>query len=312
MSMTERQQTLLAAHLANPSLLLKKYELILEATDPLSILYRWFGDSAGQYWQAAAELTERHQTLGIKTLFIRTTEYPALLSECAAAPPVLFYKGNLKLLQTLTVSIVGTRKPSLVGLKYTEAISQYLAKRYATIVSGMARGIDSRSHRSALAVGGATIGVVAHGLDRIYPAEHHDIFARAMPDSSVLLLTEYPAGMPPLKHHFVKRNRIIAGLSNTLIMAEGSETSGAMITARYAIDNHRNVFAIDHPAMSANTGGKRLISQGAENLAERFALQEISLQNLAQSNDTIEPFYLGSKRWATIVPVQQELFQEDL
>lgn len=306
--MTELQLALLTAHLAKPGKLLKDYRLLLEANSPFAILQKWFGFQLTEYRKTAGEVYKHHAQKGIFTLFITDPNYPELLTHLAYPPPVLFYKGNPELLTRLTISLVGTRQPSLAGLKFTEAISQYLAKRFIAIVSGMARGIDSRAHRSALAAGGNTIGVVAHGLDRIYPAEQHDLFSLAGKSGQILLLSEYPAGTPPLKHHFVKRNRIIAGLSQSLIMAEGSLKSGAMISARHAIDNHRTVFAIDHPAMTANSGGKQLIAQGAENLAERFELQEITLAETLTLPETLTPFYLGGNRWATITPKQQELF----
>lgn len=257
------------------------------------------------YLEKAEECLFNCQNYDIGILTCFDEDYPPLLKEIADYPLLLFYKGNRNLLKKDKISVVGTRNPSLLALEYTKALCEYLALKFV-IVSGMARGIDTMAHRSALNANGSTIGVLACGLDQIYPLSNHDLYEIASPQGNLLLLSEYPPKEKPLPFHFVKRNRIISGLSLHVVFVEGSEKSGAVITANYALDQNRNLYCFDHPAMSANGGCKNFIQQGAINLAKFFSVEKVSLLNL---NSLSNLFYLGGNEWAKL-QVSPKLFEE--
>jgi DNA processing protein len=161
-------------------------------------------------------------------------------------------------------AIVGTRKPSLYGIKAALCFSKQLASLGFTIVSGLARGIDSYAHWGALMAEGTTVAVLGHGLNRIYPPENR-ILAEKIVQKGGALVSEYERDEPPLKHHFPERNRIVSGLSLGVLIIEAAEKSGSLITARFALDQNREVFVIgsrfDEPSFK---GGNLLLQQGAK------------------------------------------------
>lgn len=189
--------------------------------------------------------------------------YPPLLKTIHHAPPLLYVKGNHEVLSEPQIAIVGSRNPSRGGAETAYAFARHLAQSGLVIASGLALGIDGAAHRGALAGRGATIGVMATGIDRIYPARH-----RALAESileSGALVTEFPLGTEPLPELFPQRNRIISGLAYGVLVVEAAERSGSLITAHYAMDQAREVFAIPgsiHNPMAR--GCHRLIRQGAK------------------------------------------------
>jgi len=190
------------------------------------------------------------------------SEYPALLAECADRPPFLFVRGDLKHLETTTLSIVGTRKPSLDGQRAAAEFSAGAADAAICVVSGLALGIDGIAHDAALRAGGTTIAVLPCGIDRIYPYRHRDLAKRVARGGA--LVSEFPLGTPPRKHHFHRRNRTLSGLSMATLVIEAGRPSGTLLTASSAADQGRDVlvlpWSIYHPT---GAGCRYLLADGA-------------------------------------------------
>jgi len=181
------------------------------------------------------------RTHAIRPLFITDPGYPSRLRLCPDAPVMLYYKGNQDLNQSRVISIVGTRKNTDYGAQLTESLIEGLAGQDILIVSGLAFGIDIIAHRKALRCGIPTVGVMAHGMDRIYPQQHKHI-AKEMAARGGLL-TEYPSGTLPDKYNFPMRNRIVAGMCDLTVVVETEVRGGAMITAKLALGYNREVAA---------------------------------------------------------------------
>lgn len=190
-------------------------------------------------------------------------DYPEALRQIADAPVVLYVKGDLPLDHALSMAVVGSRRASFYGQSISERFAVRLAELGFTIVSGMARGIDTAAHQGAIKAGGATIAVLGCGLSHIYPPENRKLMEEISLTGAVL--SEFPMEKAPLAHNFPRRNRIISGLSLGVIVVEAAERSGALITADFALEQGREVFAvpgkIDHPA---SRGVHNLIQQGAK------------------------------------------------
>lgn len=198
--------------------------------------------------------------LGGRCLHLGDTGYPALLAHIDDAPPILYGRGNFHLLEKDGFGIVGARNASASGMQLTRAITQDLSESEIVIVSGLARGIDTVAHKSALK--GGTIACMAGGLDVVYPKENQDLYD-AIADAG-LLLTEMPLTTQPQARHFPRRNRLISGLSLGVMVVEAAERSGSLITARFALEQGREVFAVPgSPADPRARGTNRLIKDGA-------------------------------------------------
>lgn len=213
--------------------------LLPQATDRLQqCLTNW--DKQLPQAEAEADEARRHH---ISLLALTETDYPTWLKSLPDAPPVLFYKGTASLNAQPMISIVGTRHISEYGKDLCRHIVEQLAERLpqATIVSGLAYGVDVHAHRAALACGLPTIGVLGHGLNHLYPPSHRDTANRMTEQGG--LLTEYPCATPVSRENFVQRNRIVAGLSQACIVVESARRGGALITARLAQDYGREVYA---------------------------------------------------------------------
>ena len=209
--------------------------------------------------QAQAEL-ETAAKIGAHLLFIGTPDYPFLLARTETAPPVLYARGDLSLLDRPAVAIVGARNASAAGIRFARQLAMDLAEADQVIVSGLARGIDAAAHAAALERG--TIAVVAGGADVPYPPDHADLMARIADKG--LVIAEQPPGIHPQARHFPRRNRIIAGLSAGTIVVEGAPKSGSLITARIAADLGREVMAVPgSPLDSRAQGCNLLIREGA-------------------------------------------------
>ncbi len=189
--------------------------------------------------------------------------YPDRLKRIYDPPAFLFVKGDVKLLDTQAIGIVGSRIPTSYGRTITEQLSLDLALNNLTIISGFARGVDTIAHSAALKSGGKTIAVLGNGLDIVYPSENRK-FLKAF-EKQGLFVTEYPFGTKPEAGNFPKRNRIISGLSLGVLVTEAGAKSGALLTAMYAIDQNREVFSVPGPVTSGkSTGTNNLIKQGAK------------------------------------------------
>jgi DNA processing protein len=205
----------------------------------------------------------------IKILTIDDPAYPKLLKRIYDPPLLLYYRGDLKAFSELALAVVGTRKFTTYGQQVTEKIVKELATNNLTIISGLALGIDALAHSAAIEVGGKTIAVLGSGLDQqnIYPWQNRYLADKIQAHEG-LILSEYPLGTLPLKHHFPQRNRLISGLSLGTLVVEAGEKSGAIITALHALEQNRDVFAIPGSIYSPYSAGTNsLIKMGAKLIA---------------------------------------------
>ncbi|MBI4403106.1 MAG: DNA-protecting protein DprA [Deltaproteobacteria bacterium] len=186
------------------------------------------------------------------------------LKEIGSVPDLLFLKGEVDTLGEPCLALVGTRRPSNYGKRAAIHFSRALSARGFCIVSGLARGIDSLAHQGVIDVGGHTVAVLGHGLDRIYPGENLAL-AHEIVRKGGCLVSEYPPGVPPLKNHFPARNRIISGLSLGTVIVEAAARSGSLITARCALEQNREIFAVPaHYDDLGFYGCHRLLQEGAK------------------------------------------------
>jgi DNA processing protein len=198
---------------------------------------------------------------GARYLFHDSPDYPALLGEVESAPPILIARGDASLAERTCVAVVGARNASAGAVKLAREFGAALAESGFAVVSGLARGIDGAAHRGALSAG-ATIGVIASGIDVAYPPEHSDLQEEIA--TKGLLLAEQPPGIEPLARHFPSRNRIIAGLAAGTLVVEAAPKSGSLITARLAGEMGREVMAIPGSPLDARAHGcNQLIRDGA-------------------------------------------------
>lgn len=205
---------------------------------------------------------------GLGVLPMTSTRYPPCLHELVDPPPVLFLRGNSDLLHTEpSVAIVGSRRATGAGRRAAETMGRILAEAGVAVVSGMALGIDGAAHRGALAGGGKTVAVLGSGLRKVYPASHRDLFREI--GSRGLLVSEFLPDESALPHHFPKRNRIIAALSQAIIVVEAGGRSGALITVDHGLDLGRDVFAIPGSVENPQSAGSNaLLRDGAQPLVD--------------------------------------------
>ena len=212
-----------------------------------------------QFNMAEAEMRfiEQHH---IQPLFITDAAYPQRLLHCYDPPSLLFYKGTANLNHTKMISIIGTRQHTAYGRQVTEDLIKELSNENLIIVSGLAFGIDAIAHKTALQLQIPTVGVLAHGLDSIYPSQHRTLAKEMLLNGG--LLTEYCNGTLPDRHNFPKRNRIVAGMTDATIVIETAIKGGSMITAELAVNYHRDLFAVPGKITDAHSQGcLRLIQQ---------------------------------------------------
>jgi DNA processing protein len=200
---------------------------------------------------------------GVEMVTLLDDEYPGLLKETPQPPWVLYYRGSLALASRPAIAMVGTRVPTAYGRKIGETLSEQLSGAGLTVVSGLARGIDSVCHEAALRGCGSTIAVVATGLDKVYPSENRELEHQIAQDG--LVISEYPIGTKSHPGLFPQRNRIIAGLALGTVVVEADSRSGSLITADAALEAGRDVFAVPGPVTSPKSrGANDLIKQGAK------------------------------------------------
>ena len=218
---------------------------------------------------------------GVKAITCNDPDYPSRLKEIYDYPPLLYVRGSLLPEDEWCLAVVGTRRATVYGRQVTEEITTDLAQSRITIVSGLAKGIDSIAHKSALTAGGRTVAVFACGLDIVYPGENTELARNIMQQGA--LISEYPLGTKPKPEHFPRRNRIMSGLSLGVLVIEAAESSGAMITAHLALEQNREVFAIPGSILSpASRGTNHLIQEGAK-LVHNYTdiLEELNLTTVA-------------------------------
>jgi DNA processing protein len=205
----------------------------------------------------------RLRQLGVTLLTYRDSNYPRRLLTTHDYPPLLYIKGQLTAADELAVAVVGSRRASSYGRHVAEKLAADLAHHGITVVSGLARGIDSMAHRGALAAGGRTLAVLGSGIDVIYPPEHHTLGEQIVRCGA--LISEFPLGSQPDAGHFPRRNRIISGLSLGVVVVEAGLRSGALLTARFALDQGREVFAVPGSIEAPGSQGPHyLIQEGAK------------------------------------------------
>jgi DNA processing protein len=213
------------------------------------------------------QLWDRIQVSGIEVLTWEDEDYPKRLLEIDQPPPVLYVRGSLLPEDDWSVAVVGTRRITGYGRQVAEEITAFLAHNGVTVVSGLARGVDSVAHKSAIDAGGRTIAVLGSGVDLVYPPEHRRLAEAVIQHGA--LVSDYAPGTPPESVNFPPRNRIISGLSRAVVIVEAGDRSGALITANFAAEQGREVFAVPGNINAPQSkGSNRLIQQGANPLLE--------------------------------------------
>lgn len=232
---------------------------------------------------------EKLNSQKINVLTYHDEMYPRRLKEIYDYPPILYVKGSLLPEDEWCLAVVGTRRATIYGKQVTQEMVTDLARSKITIVSGLAKGIDTIAHRAALEAGGRTIAVLACGLDIVYPAENYNL-ARDIVEKGALI-SEYPLGAKPHAENFPRRNRILSGLSMGVLVTEADEDSGAMITARDALEQDREVFAVPGSILSpASRGTNRIIQAGEAKLVHKYTdiLEELNLTTVTRQIEMSE------------------------
>jgi DNA processing protein len=219
----------------------------------------------------------------IKRITIDDAEYPKNLKNIHKPPQQLYVNGTLEERDAVAVALVGSRRPSLYGVEMAEKLGYELALRGVTVVSGMARGIDTAAHRGALKAKGRTVAVMGTGHGVIYPAENKKLYSEIAESGAVV--TEYESGEGPIPFHFPQRNRIISGLSLGVVVVEAAKDSGALITASLAAEQGREVFAVPgRISSSTSSGANALIKDGAvlvqtvDDILDELSIKEVGPQ----------------------------------
>ncbi len=219
---------------------------------------------------------------GIQVLTWNDSDYPARLREISQPPPILYLRGGIAAEDAWSVAIVGTRRVTPYGRQVTEEVATFLAQNGVTVVSGLARGVDGIAHQAALNAGGRTLAVLGSGVNRIYPPEHRALAEKIARSGAII--SDYPPETPPEGSNFPPRNRIISGLSMATLVIEAGETSGALITADFALEQGREIFALPGNIFSPQSKGpNRLIQQGAHPLLNpRDILETLDLTRVTE------------------------------
>ncbi|HVF25221.1 MAG TPA: DNA-processing protein DprA [Anaerolineales bacterium] len=248
------------AELAAAGLGLKVIERVIQARENVDLEKVW----------------EKIEKQGIKILTWEDAAYPQRLKEIDQPPPVLYIRGEYLPDDLFAVAIVGTRRATPYGRQITEELSAFLAVNGMTVISGLARGVDAIAHHTALKSGGRTIAVLGSGVDKIYPPEHRALAEQMMEHGAII--SDYAPGTPPDASNFPPRNRIISGLSLAVVVIEAGETSGALITAEFAAEQGREVFAVPGSILAPQ-------SKGTNKLIQQGALPLLSVNDLMQALD---------------------------
>jgi DNA processing protein len=269
------------------------------------------------------KIWEQIDAQGISVIIQTDEEYPRRLREIEQSPPVIYMLGDLTAEDEWSVAVVGTRRVTAYGRQVAEEVAGTLARNGITVVSGLARGVDSISHQAALDAGGRTVAVLGSGLDRIYPPENRRL-ADAITANGALI-SDYAPGTPPEASNFPPRNRLISGLSLAVVIVEAGQTSGALITAGFAADQGREVFAVPGNITSPGSKGtNRLIRDGAqpllnpEQVLEALELTMVAEQRTARvvlPADAVEaqlfevlgrePLHIDEIRTKTEIPIEK-------
>lgn len=219
------------------------------------------------------KVMEKIVNSGVRVMIWSDSDYPRRLKEINQSPPVLYIKGSINVEDDWAVAVVGTRRVTPYGRQVANEIATFLAQNGVTLVSGLARGVDAISHQASLRAGGRTFAVLGSGVDVIYPPEHRKLAAEIAEQGA--LISDYAVGTSPDGVNFPPRNRIISGLSLATVVVEAGEKSGALITAEFAVEQGRDVFAVPGSILAPqSTGTNQLIEQGARPLLKMSEIFE--------------------------------------
>ncbi|HMV81140.1 MAG TPA: DNA-processing protein DprA [Leptospiraceae bacterium] len=225
-------------------------------------------DKKDSIFSAAEKCAKKHREKGVRWIHYYSEEYPELLRFTDDPPPVLYCRGNIELLKKSITAAVGTRKPSPFAVSSCSKIAEYIGTQSdACISSGLAEGIDRHIMNLSLEYNISVIGVMGTGFDKEYPSSNSDLYRKMKMSGNALILTEIQWGENPGKWSFPKRNRIISGISERVIIIECPEKSGAVSTAAHAAAQNRDLIVFDAPELLNNAGGRKLISEGAKKIS---------------------------------------------
>lgn len=239
--------------------------------------------------------------LNINVVTFVDKDYPENLNGLEGAPLVLYYKGALKRTDKNSVAIVGSRKMTSYGREVAEKFSSELASFGVTIISGLARGIDTSAHKGALRGGGRTIAVLGNGLDTIYPPENIKL-AEEIVKSGGMIMSEYPLGYPALPVNFAIRNRIVSGMSSAVIVIEGAEKSGTLLTAAHAAEQGKTVFAVPGQIFSPLSFAPHYLLKNGARIAvsSKDVMEELNMQ-ISVDTEKVEKVMPGDKSEAKLI-----------
>ena len=293
----------LVAHFGNPQ---KVFEAGKQALRECGVRKNVLSSlhSPSSFLEQAHTLHKRLHASGADAVCLDDPLYPRSLKEIADPPPVLYVQGRMELLNSYCLAMVGSRAATAYGKRSSFVLAQGLASSGATVVSGVAAGIDSEAHRGALSVKGATIGVLGCGLDVVYPAQNRSLYEDIRREG--LLVTEYPLGTKPDGYRFPARNRIIAGLSKGVVVVEAARKSGSLITAEMALDEGREVFAVPGQIDSFKSSGAHwLLQQGAKLVqsADDILVEFGAVANVSVGGEDVPPIH------SVIDPETEELLK---
>ena len=248
------------------------------------------------------EILEKLEKENIKAVSLDDKKYPKLLKEIYNPPRLIYYKGRLNENNEFNIAVVGSRKFTNYGKITVERIAEDLARNNLTVVSGLALGIDALAHGAVLKANGRAMAVLGSGLDKqnIYPSSNRYLSDKII-DSGGVLISEFPIGTPPLRHHFPQRNRIISGLSLGTLVIEAAIKSGALITAQYALEQNREVFAVPGSIHSPT-------SQGTNDLIKKGARVVTSANDIIETLDLAQiTTYIDNKEIIPETPEEEKL-----
>jgi DNA processing protein len=218
-------------------------------------------------WKEAGKDLALLDRIKARVVTFRDPDYPALLKQTEAAPALLYVRGTLNEEDRFAIAVVGSRKTSGYGRTVAEKLSSELAGCGFTIVSGLARGIDTIAHTGAITAGGRTTAVLGSGIDRVYPSENRGLMEKIIESGCVV--SEFPVGTGPNRENFPVRNRLISGLSLGVLVVEAARDSGSLITANYALEQNREVFAVPGSIISPTSSGTNDLIKGGAKLIQK-------------------------------------------
>lgn len=260
---------------------------------------------SGLSFEAAADELRKAGAQGVAVIPYQDPRYPQLLKQIHDPPILLYAKGNTELLSRPTIAVVGTRRPTPYGRAVAEKLVKDLVHAGLAHISGMARGIDAAAHKGALLGGGASVAVLGTGVDVPYPRENRKLYDEIVERG--LVLSEFPLGSTPFPQNFPIRNRIISGMSLAVVVVEGAQYSGSLITARLAMEQDREVMAVPGPIVSQQSWGPNLlIKDGAKLIQEALDV----IEELPQSVRQELVYRERSSPQQVAAPAQTSLFGE--